>query len=61
MATDACCPSAILAAVAQAKNQKPPFKDSETPAAVGHFRTVSLVTQFSQKRPFAKRASGLVG
>jgi hypothetical protein len=38
-----------------------PFGRITSMPATGHFRTVSLVTQFSQKRPFAKRASGLVG
>ena len=40
--------------------QRPLGRIASMPA-IGHFRTVSLVTQSSQKRPFAQRASGLVG
>src|SRR5881628_707538 len=38
MRTDTCCPLPCLRPLAQPKNQKPPFKVPETPAAVGHLR-----------------------
>src|SRR5947199_425787 len=38
MGTDARCSSPYLRPPAQPKNQKPPFENLETPAAVGHLR-----------------------
>src|SRR5437016_14613112 len=38
MGTDTCCPLRCLRPLAQPKNQKPPFKVPDTPAAVGHLR-----------------------
>src|SRR5438552_19016774 len=38
MRTDTCCPLPCLRPPAQPKNQKPPFANPETPAAVGHLR-----------------------
>src|SRR5881227_920261 len=38
MGTDTCCPLPCLRPLAQPKNQKPPFKVPDTPAAVGHLR-----------------------
>jgi hypothetical protein len=35
---------------ARPKNQKPPFKDPETPAAVGLFQTISVSAEVSNKR-----------
>src|SRR5205823_553312 len=37
--TDTCCPLPCLRPFAQPKNQKPPFKVPETPAAVGQLRS----------------------
>jgi hypothetical protein len=40
-----------LRSLAQPKNQKPPFKDPEIPAAVGQLETFGSDVKLSRKQP----------